>query len=327
MRITQNWLNTTVTAITDRSPTVREFELLPEYTGTLSYGPGAHIQVRLPISGIEPQTRSYSLIGLPNARCYRIAVKRMDMGRGGSLHMWQLTAGDQLLVSGPQNHFPLSFDAPEYLLIAGGIGVTPLLSMAQALSEHASRAPVAVRMLYAARHHDEFAYAETLRQSLGDALQCFDSSVDETIDFAAEIATLHPLAQVYCCGPIPMLDSLKQAWAASARPLQNLRFETFGNSGHNESTAFTVHLPRHHLELTVAADVSLLDALQSAGVAVLQHCRRGECGVCALDVLTIDGELDHRDVFLSAQQKQCGQQLCACVSRATGRITLDSAFR
>lgn len=322
-----HWLQATVVAITDRSPTVREFELLPASGPTLPYGPGAHVQVRLPFGGSEPQTRSYSLLGLPEARCYRIAVKRMDSGRGGSLYMWQLATGDQLMVSTPQNDFPLSFDAPEYLLIAGGIGVTPLLSMAQALSEHSNRTSVGLRMLYAARHSDEFAYADALRQSLGDSLQCFDSSAAQTIDFAAEIAALHPLAQVYCCGPIPMLDSLKQAWGASARPLQNLRFETFGNSGHNELTAFTVHLPRHHLELTVAANISLLDALQTAGVAVLHHCRRGECGLCTLDVLAIEGELDHRDVFLSTRQKQYGQHLCACVSRATGRITLDSAFR
>lgn len=327
MRINQNWLNATIVSVADRSPTVREFELLPEDIGTLSYEPGAHIQVRLPIGGSEPQTRSYSLIGLPNARCYRIAVKRMAMGRGGSLHMWQLTTGDQLPVSTPQNHFPLSFDAPEYLLIAGGIGVTPLLSMAQALSEHTSRAPFALRMLYAARQRDEFAYADALRQSLGDALQCFDSSIEQSIDFVTEIATLHPLAQVYCCGPIPMLHSLKQAWVNSARPLQNLRFETFGNSGRLEPQSFTVHVPRHGLEIEVAASTSLLDALQAAGVAVLHDCRRGECGLCALEVLSVDGELDHRDVFLSEREKQAATRLCACVSRASGTLTLDSAYR
>ena len=327
MRAPKDWLQATIVAITDRSPTVREFELLPANGPTLPYGPGAHVEVRLPFGGSVPQTRSYSLLGLPDARCYRIAVKRMDSGRGGSLYMWQLAPGDQLMVSAPQNDFPLSLDAPEYLLIAGGIGVTPLLSIAQALRDHSNRTSVGMRMLYSARHRDEFPYADALRHSLGESLRCFDSSAAQTIDFAAEIAALHPLAQVYCCGPIRMLESLERAWAAGARPLQNLRFETFGNGGHNESTEFTVSLPRHHLELTVAANVSLLDALESVGVGVLHHCRRGECGLCTVDVLAVDGELDHRDVFLSARQKRNGQQLCACVSRATGRITLDSAFR
>lgn len=327
MHLDQRWINTTIVGIKDLTPTVREFELLPENAGTTPYAPGAHIHVRLPFGDGQIKIRSYSLTGLPGTRSYRIAVKRMDAGRGGSLYLWQRVIGDSLVASAPQNDFPLSFDAPEYLLIAGGIGVTPLLSMAQALHEHSSRANVPLRMLYAARHRDEFAYADQLRQSLGNVLKSFDSSAGKTIDFVSEIATLHPLAQVYCCGPITMLDSLRQAWVASARPLQNLRFETFGNSGHDKSTAFTVHMPRHNLELTVAANTSLLETLDEAGIAVLRHCQRGECGLCAMDVLAIDGELDHRDVFLSERQKQSGQQLCACVSRATGRVTLDSAFR
>lgn len=330
MRITQNWLNATIVNITDRTPTVREFELLPEDAGTLAYAPGAHLQIRLPIRGSEPQTRSYSLIGLHDTRCYRIAVKRMDAGRGGSLHMWQLTTGDRLVISEPQNHFPLSFDAPEYLLIAGGIGVTPLVAMADALNAHSAKNAVAVRMVYGARRSDqadEFAYTEDLHRALGANLKLANADAGERIDFAAEIARLHPHGQVYCCGPVPMLDALKLAWSEANRPLQNLRFETFGNSGRLESKPFTVRVPRHSLEIEVAANTSLLDALEAAGVEVLYDCRRGECGLCAMDILSVDGELDHRDVFLSGHEKQSAARMCACVSRGSGIITLDSAFR
>ncbi len=330
MRITQHWLNATIINIIDRTPTVREFELVPEDAGPQTYAPGAHLQVRLPIAGGEPQTRSYSLIGLPNTRCYRIAVKRMDAGRGGSLHMWQLTTGDRLVISEPQNHFLLSFDAPEYLLIAGGIGVTPLVAMADALGAHRTRTGVSVRMVYGARRSDqgdEFAYADDLHRALGTCLQRVNADAGERIDFAAEFARLHPEAQVYCCGPVPMLDAIKEAWIAARRPTQNLRFETFGNSGRLASQPFTVRVPRHNLEIEVAANVSLLDALEVAGVEVLYDCRRGECGLCAMDILSVDGELDHRDVFLSEQEKRSASRLCACVSRATGSITLDSAFR
>ena len=330
MRTTHNWLNATVISITDITPTVREFELLPEDVAALAFAPGAHLQVRLPLTDGEPQTRSYSLIGLPNGSCYRIAVKRMDAGRGGSLHMWQLTRGDRLVISEPQSHFPLSFDAPSYLLIAGGIGITPLVAMAEALNVHRTNHAISVRMVYGARRSDEadeFAYADRLREALGTGLQLLNADAGERIDFAAEIAQLHPDGQVYCCGPVPMLDAIKKAWANASRPAQNLRFETFGNSGHLESQSFTVRVPRHHLEIEVAVSTSLLDALQAAGVAVLHDCRRGECGLCTLDILSVDGELDHRDVFLSEREKQAATRLCACVSRARGTLTLDSAFR
>jgi hypothetical protein len=121
----------------------------------------------------------------PMASAYRIAVKRLDDGKGGSLAMWQLAQGDRLRVSEPQNHFALAWDAPAYLLAAGGIGVTPLVGMARALAARGA----AVRMLYAARSDAELAYADSLRDSLGDALR---TCVGERIDFAAEIAALPP---------------------------------------------------------------------------------------------------------------------------------------
>jgi len=91
--------------------------------------------------------------------------------------------------------------------------------------------------------------------------------------------------------------------------------------------AFEVRIPRHDLTIQVPADSTLLDALDAAGVQTLWDCRRGECGLCAMDVLAVDGEIDHRDVFLSAHEKQQSQRICACVSRAVGTVTLDSAWR
>lgn len=327
MRMLQHWHNATVTALADLTPTVREFHITPDERAVRPYAPGSHLQVRLQISNGNAQTRTYSLVGEPNSASYRIAVKRMDTGRGGSRHMWQLTTGDRLIISEPQNHFPLSFDSDDYLLIAGGIGVTPLISMVQALTGFAQRSGARVRFCYGARSTEELAYREVLEDALGEHLVTFSADAGQRINFDAEIAPLSATAQVYCCGPVPMLDALKTAWHAAGRPLQNLRFESFGNSGHTESQSFTVKLPRHQLELRVAADCSLLDALESAGVPVLYDCRRGECGLCAMDVIGVDGELDHRDVFLSAHEKAASTRICACVSRAVGDITLDSAYR
>ena len=147
------------------------------------------------------------------------------------------------------------------------------------------------------------------------------------IDFAAEIAQLPAGAQLYTCGPVPMLEAVKRAWSDAGRPLPDLRFETFGSSGRLPTQAFRLRVPRHGLEIEVPANTTLLEALEAAGVQTLWDCRRGECGLCAMDVLAIDGEIDHRDVFLSEHEKQANGRICACVSRAVGTLAIDSAYR
>lgn len=318
MKSSQTWAEAHVQAIRDLTPTVREFTIRPT-GGAVPHAPGSHLQLELLVQG-RPQVRSYSLVGAPDGECYRIAVKRLDDGKGGSLAMWRLAQGDRLHISEPQNHFPLAWDAPAWLLVAGGIGVTPLVGMAQALAARGARP----RLLYAARSATELAYAGELRGVLGDALL---TVVGERISFSAEIAALPAGGQLYICGPAPMLDAARQAWADAGRPLADLRYETFGNSGRHAPQAFRVQIPRHQLDITVPADCSLLDALESAGVQTLHDCRRGECGLCAVDVLAVDGTIDHRDVYLSEHEKQANRRICACVSRVVGSVTLDSAWR
>jgi len=165
-----------------------------------------------------------------------------------------------------------------------------------------------------------------LRELLGQQLQAVVGQ-GAAIDFAAEIGALPALAQMYVCGPVPMLDAARQAWAEAGRPAPALRYETFGSSGRLAPQAFQVKIPRHQLNVTVPADASLLDALELAGVQTIFDCRRGECGLCAMDVLALEGEIDHRDVFLSEHERQENKRICACVSRVVGRITLDSAYR
>ena len=124
-----------------------------------------------------------------------------------------------------------------------------------------------------------------------------------------------------------MLDAVRRAWEASGRAPADLRYETFGSSGRFAPQPFRVRIPRHALDITVLADCSLLDALEQAGVQTLSDCKRGECGLCAVDVLGVEGEVDHRDVYLSEHEKQENRRICACVSRVVGSITLDSAWR
>lgn len=325
MKSDLQWMQAQVVALRDLTPTVREFELRPESGEALPYEPGAHLQVQVMTAQDRLQTRSYSLVGEGDGRSWRIAVKRLDDGRGGSLAMWRLAPGDRLQVSAPQNHFPLDLSAPGYLLVAGGIGITPLVLMAERLGAHAKRSGVPVRMLYGARHSGEFAYLAQLQAALREGVSAHEGTAP--IDFAAAIAALPPGGQLYTCGPVPMLEAVQRAWEAAGRAPADLRFETFGSSGRLAAQAFTVRIPRHDLAITVPADCTLLEALDAAGVETLWDCKRGECGLCAMDVLAVDGEIDHRDVFLSEHEKQATTRICACVSRAVGTLTLDSAYR
>ena len=326
MKTTQVWLDASVHTVREITPTVREFTLRPS-DGVRPHEPGSHLQVQINVGQgalARPQTRSYSLIGPSDGAFYRIAVKRLDEGRGGSLAMWRLSVGDRLRISEPQNHFSLDLVAPAYLLVAGGIGITPLVLMAQTLA----RRGVMVRMVYGARTQDELAYLPDLTALQSPfSLQTAVSSLDQSIDFDAEIAALPPGTQAYVCGPVPMLDAMRRAWQSAGRPLADLRYETFGSSGRFAPQAFRVKIPRQAVDITVPANCSLLDALELQGVQALCDCRRGECGLCAMDVLSVDGEIDHRDVFLSDEEKAQNRRICVCVSRAVGSITLDSAYR
>jgi vanillate O-demethylase ferredoxin subunit len=312
----------TVRAVRPLSDSVREIELVPD-SGPLPWTVGSHLQVQVPIEG-HHDWRSYSLVGLPDRTAYRIAVKRVDASRGGSRAMWQLESGHRVTLIAPANHFELSYAAPQSLLVAGGIGITPLLGMALALAARGHH----VSMAYAARTRDALVYEPELRSALGVRLHTFVSDDGQRLAFEPLLRDLHAQAQMLVCGPLPLLHAAQQAWAAAGRPLSLLRFETFGASGEQPAQSFWVRLPRHGLEIVVPPGCSLLDALESHGVPLLADCRRGECGLCALDVLQVEGALDHRDVFFTDDQKRSGRRMCTCVSRVVGGgVVLDTDWR
>lgn len=316
MKIAALGITARIESLCDVTPTVREFSLRCE-GGALPWQPGAHIQVHIPIRG-QLQTRHYSLLPCDEPGLLSIAVKRAEPGRGGSQAMWCLKEGDTIEISTPLNHFSLDMNAPAYLLIAGGIGITPLLSMARQLVRRGAN----VQMIYGARDTQELAFHDDLKLLLGDRLH---TVVGSAIDFTHSIAELCAGAQAYVCGPAGMLGAVREAWHAQQRPPALLRFETFGSIGAAHS--FAVNLPRHDLSFEVLPEMSLLDALEQQGISAMYGCRKGECGLCAVNVLALDGRIEHRDVFFSEHEKQSNAQICVCVSRVQGRITLDSAYR
>ncbi len=320
MKTAKHAMQARIEAVRLVTPTVRELTLRLPTTAlaeVASWQPGAHIQVFLKING-SPQTRHYSLLPTEAPDLLKIAVKRADPGRGGSQAMWQLNAGDSLDISPPLNHFQLDLTAPAYVLIAGGIGITPMLRMSQQLVSRGAT----VSLIYGAREQQELAFQPELRQLLGERLH---THTDANVDFSKAFAKLPAFAQAYVCGPSGMLSAVRQAWLASGRPEHLLRFETFGGGG--AAQTFEVLLPRHNLTFEVLPSMSLLDAIEQKGVQAMFGCRRGECGLCVVDVLALDGEIEHRDVFFSEHEKRSNKQICVCVSRVKGRVTLDSAYR
>jgi ferredoxin-NADP reductase len=321
MKITQQIFEATVVELCDITPTVREFTLRLPYDAPASSwqsSPGAHVKLHLSVAG-QRLTRHYSLLPCLEAGTLRIAVKRAMPGRGGSQAMWQLHVGDALQASEPVNQFKLDLNAPAYFLLAGGIGITPLVSMAHALAARAA----AVSMLYCASGSEEWAYLDDLQSALGQRVQAITGYAQ---DLDARIAALPAQAQAYVCGPTGLLQAVQQAWQRAGRAPVLLRFETFGAAS-AKAQAFKVLLPRHRLELEVPANASLLNVLEQQGLTPMYGCRKGECGLCALPVLGFQGEIEHLDVFLSQHEKQSNAQICICVSRANGCITLDTAYR
>ncbi len=325
MKVSRTWVRATVEAIDTITPTVRAFTVKPE-GGALAFAAGAHLQMQVSINQ-RLHIRSYSLVDEPNQTTYRFAVKRLDAGRGGSKAMWALQVGDTINVAAPLNFFALDLSAKQYLLIAGGIGVTPLVLMARQLAAHAAKTGLTVHMHYGARTQDELAFLPQIKQQLGANLSTYVAQQGQFIDVQACINQLAPGGQLYTCGPAPMLAAIKQAWLKAGRPIADLRFETFGNSGQLPTREFILSVPRHQLNVTVNTDSSVLEQLEKALIPSIYDCRRGECGLCVMDVLSIDGEIDHRDVFLSDEEKQQNSRICVCVSRAVGTLTLDSAYR
>nr|WP_281373152.1 iron-sulfur cluster-binding domain-containing protein [Kineococcus aurantiacus] len=174
-------------------------------------------------------------------------------------------------------------------------------------------------------------YLQDLGAELGDRLRVHVSDEGTRLDVAAlvrRIAADAPGTEVHACGPLGLLDELRAAWARAGLPPTALRYETFGTSGRHEAQAFEVRVPRWGLTTRVGAGSTVLEALQAAGADLMYDCLKGECGLCVLPVRATAGTLDHRDVFLSDEQKAAGDRLCVCVSRVTaadgsGVVTLD----
>ncbi|WP_326809218.1 MULTISPECIES: PDR/VanB family oxidoreductase [unclassified Streptomyces] len=271
------------------------------------WGPGAHIDLALP----NWLTRQYSLCGDPADRqSYRIAIRYDPLSRGGSEYIHRfLRQGRTLEVSLPRNHFPLE-PAPEYLFLAGGIGITPLLPMLRTAVE----SDIPASLVFLGQSLATMPFVDEMRSTCGDRVRVVPTKQQGRPDLGALGSALDPGALVYCCGPASLLAAVEDVF-----PAERLRTERFHPVARSfaPNTEFEAVCTRSGRTVRVPSDESLLDALTHAGYPVSAGCREGVCGSCALTV--VDGEPEHRDDVGAPAGR-----MYACVSRAlSARLVLD----
>lgn len=271
--------------------------------------PGAHID--LVVAGAP--VRQYSLSGDPDAPTYRIAVLREPESRGGSRYVHTtLRPGDEVTIRGPRNHFVLE-PAADYLFIAGGIGITPLLPMVRDVAAAGAR----WRLVYLGSARSRMPFLDELAALGGDIRLAPRDEVDR-VDLVKEIAA-RPDALVYACGPERMLGALREVIpedAVGAAGGARLRYEYFSAPvvEYEPGGPFVIRLETTGVDVEVAPEMSVLDAMRSVGVDVLSDCEEGICGSCETRVIA--GEVEHRDFVLTKQEKERNDCMMVCVSRA-----------
>lgn len=277
--------------------------------------PGAHVDVLLG-AGLE---RQYSLCGDPaDGDRWRVAVLREPQGRGGSeiVHT-RLGPGDPLRVRGPRNNFPL-VEAGAYVLVAGGIGITPLLPMVRELDETGAD----WELTYGGRRRASMAFLDELAV-YGDRVTVWPEDEHGLLALDDLLGAPRPDTAVYACGPEPLLAAVEarcSVWPADALHIERFKPRPGALSG--TASAFEVVLGETGESIDVAADQSIVEALEAAGFEVPTSCREGTCGTCETAVL--DGTPDHRDSFLSEDEQAAGETMMICCSRSlTPRLVLD----
>jgi vanillate O-demethylase ferredoxin subunit len=297
------------------------FELAATDGGALPpFSAGAHIDVQLP-NGL---VRQYSLCGDPrDTQRYLIGVLRDPASRGGSAAMHALAEGTVIDISEPKNHFPLANDAQHSILLAGGIGVTPILCMAERLAHLGA----SFELHYRTRSPERTAFRERLqRPDMAERVRIYfdTAAAHERLDLAAILARPQSATHVYVCGPGGFIEAVLRQARESGWAEGNLHREFFNapQPGTAASSAFQVKLASSGRVVDVGAGQTVLEALRGCGMDIPTACEQGVCGTCLTRVLA--GEPEHRDVYLTEAERAANDQFLPCCSRSrTALLTLD----
>ncbi|TPI40160.1 Rieske 2Fe-2S domain-containing protein [Mesorhizobium sp. B3-1-6] len=294
------------------------FELRPIKGILPTFQPGAHIDIHMP----NGEIRQYSITNGPGETdSFTIGVKLERDSKGGSKCMHEtVREGDILAISEPRNNFPLRRDAIKTIFVAGGIGITPLLAMAQALKNQ----ELTHELHYFAQGEEHLAFADRLKL-LGESLRPhLGLSPDATGAELRRVLTGYRNGMhLYICGPGPMLEAARRIAAEQGWPDSAVHFEYFKNTNKiDNSSSFEVALARSCVTLQVPAGKTILQVMRESGIDVPSSCEQGACGTCVATV--IEGEPDHQDVYLNDAERKAGTKIMTCVSRAkSARLVLD----
>ena len=285
--------------------------MLPAYTA------GAHVEVSLPLQN-GPAQRKYSLVSDPaDLGFYEIAVKRNPNGRGGSAYLHdQVLVGDTLDISAPATEFSLADNAVRHIFIAGGIGITPLLGMAQ----NAERQAWPYALHYSAAEQQAMAFHAQVSALSGAHTHFSRVQPASRLDIAAILGAHRDEAgvHVYVCGPAGLIDEVRWCAESLGYPARHIHFESFGPAWAPSDGTVQLMLGESGIALSVEPGVTLLDAMEEAGAWIPSECKRGECGAC---ITSYSGGVPlHRDSCLTQEQR--AHSFCPCVSWAEAETVL-----
>jgi vanillate monooxygenase ferredoxin subunit len=305
----------------DEALDICSLELKSEYGRLPAFTAGAHLDVHLP-NGL---VRQYSLCNAPTDHDrYVIAVLRDPASRGGSQAVHEAVAeGSTLQISAPKKHFPLAEAAPHHLLMAGGIGSTPMLAMAETLTASGQ----SFELHYATRSRERTAFVERLANTpyASRVMHHFDDGdASQKLDIAATLASARAGTHLYVCGPQGFMDAVLGAARGAGWPEERLHFEFFGAAPVDTSGdgSFEVEIASTGQVIPIRPEQTTLQALQAAGLDIPMSCEQGVCGTCLTGVKS--GTPDHRDHYLTPDEQAANNQFLPCCSRAkSARLVLD----
>lgn len=305
------------------SPSTKVLRLRAVDGGILPrYEAGSHIEVLVTLTDGEQAWNAYSLIGNPGDRStYEIAVKREDRGRGGSRHLHEaVSTGMELEVRRPRNGFALDLNANSHLLIAGGIGITPIYS----LSSQLSRLKIRHRVIYCVRDLEDAPLLDLLSKSEFAEVECHaDGGLAQSYyDFDTLLRDPVERQRIYVCGPQSFIRTISRLCERYRWHNRVVRSESFGGVRDAPHATLTVHLAKRRKTIIVQQPESIVDSMLRHGLDPTYGCKRGDCGICAVSVTK--GVPLHRDMFLSDEEKKSEKYMCTCVSwGASAELTLD----
>lgn len=310
--MSQSLIEVTVEACRQVAPAIIEFSLRSENGALPAFSPGSHVVVEMR-EGEKTYRNPYSLLSDPrDSSRYRIAVRLQEQSRGGSVFMHQkVKAGSRLRITPPANLFAPHWQARKHILLAGGVGITPFMSYLPELQRRG--ADFELHHLF--RSSRTGAYDAELKATLGQRYFGYDSASDSRCPVGELMAAQKPGTHIYICGPTSLIDAVYATADEIGWPEAHIHVEAFTAPAPGEP--FEAVLSKSGKTVLVGAEESLLEALEREAVAVPNLCRGGVCGQCMTPVS--DGEVEHRDHFLSEAEKRSGQCVMPCVSRAKSR--------